>query len=199
MVIDLKEHLEHVLKLGIYEFLRVHLNEQLRLNFCVENENDSFEKWALDRQIIVSLNKKDLINEESIRLLDKKLIFNDSKLSEHIMINKISSIDDDDKINDINGLLQQLKQKVSNLCSNSMNEAPSLTQQRHRDNLVKCVNCLKSYQEKMEKSSNSSEIQDLALIAEELRIAARWLGKITGNVTSEQILDVIFRDFCIGK
>ena len=37
------------------------------------------------------------------------------------------------------------------------------------------------------------------LVAEELRIASRALGRLTGRVDVEDILDVIFRDFCIGK
>ena len=37
------------------------------------------------------------------------------------------------------------------------------------------------------------------LLGEELRIAARALGRLTGQVDVEDILDVIFRDFCIGK
>jgi tRNA modification GTPase len=37
------------------------------------------------------------------------------------------------------------------------------------------------------------------LIAEELRAAAVTLGRLTGRVDVEDILDVIFRDFCIGK
>ena len=37
------------------------------------------------------------------------------------------------------------------------------------------------------------------LIAEELRLAARALGRLTGRVDVEDILDAIFRDFCIGK
>jgi tRNA modification GTPase len=37
------------------------------------------------------------------------------------------------------------------------------------------------------------------LIAEELRTAATALGRLTGRVDVEDILDVIFRDFCIGK
>jgi tRNA modification GTPase len=36
-------------------------------------------------------------------------------------------------------------------------------------------------------------------IAEELRLAARALGRLTGRVDVEDVLDVIFRDFCIGK
>ncbi|MEP4734570.1 hypothetical protein, partial [Parvibaculum sp.] len=37
------------------------------------------------------------------------------------------------------------------------------------------------------------------LVAEDLRLAARALGRITGRVDVEDLLDVIFRDFCIGK
>src|ERR1700722_9375339 len=37
------------------------------------------------------------------------------------------------------------------------------------------------------------------VLAEELRLAARALGRLTGRVDVEDILDVIFRDFCIGK
>ena len=37
------------------------------------------------------------------------------------------------------------------------------------------------------------------LLAEELRLALRGLGRLTGRVDVEDILDVIFRDFCIGK
>jgi tRNA modification GTPase len=37
------------------------------------------------------------------------------------------------------------------------------------------------------------------LIAEQLRAAATTLGRLTGRVDVEDILDVIFRDFCIGK
>jgi tRNA modification GTPase len=37
------------------------------------------------------------------------------------------------------------------------------------------------------------------IVAEELRLAATALGRLTGRVDVEDILDVIFRDFCIGK
>jgi tRNA modification GTPase len=37
------------------------------------------------------------------------------------------------------------------------------------------------------------------VIAEELRAAATTLARLTGRVDVEDILDVIFRDFCIGK
>jgi tRNA modification GTPase len=37
------------------------------------------------------------------------------------------------------------------------------------------------------------------LAAEDLRVAAHSLGQLLGRVDVEDILDVIFRDFCIGK
>jgi tRNA modification GTPase len=40
---------------------------------------------------------------------------------------------------------------------------------------------------------------DESLLAEDLRMALRGLGRLTGQVGVEEILDVIFRDFCIGK
>ena len=44
---------------------------------------------------------------------------------------------------------------------------------------------------------NLSNREDL--LAEELRLATRALGRLTGRVDVDDILDVIFRDFCIGK
>lgn len=70
---------------------------------------------------------------------------------------------------------------------------PSLTQERHRIMLEKCLKSLQSYLVKIDQQV------DFALAAEDLRLAVRWLGYITGHVTSDEILDIIFRDFCIGK
>ena len=37
------------------------------------------------------------------------------------------------------------------------------------------------------------------LAAEDLRLSVRYLGSLTGRVDIEDLLDMIFRDFCIGK
>jgi tRNA modification GTPase len=37
------------------------------------------------------------------------------------------------------------------------------------------------------------------IVAEELRAAATSLGRLTGHVDVEDVLDRLFRDFCIGK
>ena len=68
-------------------------------------------------------------------------------------------------------------------------EAPSLTRQRHRKALEECSAAL----------ARSLEAPLPELMAEDLRLAIRDLGRITGRVDVEEILDIIFKDFCIGK
>jgi len=68
-------------------------------------------------------------------------------------------------------------------------EAPVLTRARHRYALEQAVVSL-------ERALASGEAE---LFAEDLRLAARWIGRITGRIDIEELLDVIFRDFCIGK
>ena len=67
--------------------------------------------------------------------------------------------------------------------------AAPLTRARHRDALEECVGALHR--------ALKAPMSELA--AEDLRLAARALGRITGRVDVEEILDVVFRDFCIGK
>jgi tRNA modification GTPase len=47
--------------------------------------------------------------------------------------------------------------------------------------------------------SLGTKTAEIELVAEELRLAARALGRLTGRIDVEDVLDVIFRDFCIGK
>lgn len=41
--------------------------------------------------------------------------------------------------------------------------------------------------------------EEVVLAAEELRYAAQAVGRVTGEIGSEDVLDALFRDFCIGK
>ncbi len=47
--------------------------------------------------------------------------------------------------------------------------------------------------------SNLATGVEYTLVAEDLRLASEELGKITGKISSEDILDEIFSNFCIGK
>jgi tRNA U34 5-carboxymethylaminomethyl modifying GTPase MnmE/TrmE len=40
---------------------------------------------------------------------------------------------------------------------------------------------------------------DVVLGAEELRYAAQAVGRVTGSIDVEDVLDSVFKDFCIGK
>src|ERR1051326_8999436 len=71
-------------------------------------------------------------------------------------------------------------------------EPSIVTRARHRAALTETVEAL---ERAIEQGSRGQE----DLVAEELRLAARRLGRITGRVDVEDILDVVFRDFCIGK
>lgn len=73
----------------------------------------------------------------------------------------------------------------------SLSEAPLATRERHRHYLNACLAGLKSA---VEAASLPAELR-----AEDLRRAADALGRITGRIDVEELLDVIFRDFCIGK
>lgn len=67
--------------------------------------------------------------------------------------------------------------------------APAITRARHRAALTECRDAL----------GRALTAEQQELLAEDLRLAARALGRITGRVGVEDVLDVIFKDFCIGK
>ncbi len=68
-------------------------------------------------------------------------------------------------------------------------EVPVITRSRHRTALVECRDAL----------TRALAASEAELLAEDLRLAARALGRITGRVGVEDLLDIVFRDFCIGK
>jgi len=87
-------------------------------------------------------------------------------------------------------LLNQLARQAEDFLAGS--ESALVTRQRHRLALEEVLAALRRAQ-----SGDVAGHEDL--LAEELRIAAGALGRLTGRVDVEDILDVIFRDFCIGK
>ena len=68
-------------------------------------------------------------------------------------------------------------------------DAPALTRPRHRQALNEALQSLQH-------AVNATAPE---LFAEDLRLALRAIGRITGVVDVEEILDSVFRDFCIGK
>jgi tRNA modification GTPase len=70
-------------------------------------------------------------------------------------------------------------------------ESGLVTRERHRSHLLAAQSALARA---LAEASGREEI-----VAEELRLASGALGRLTGKIDVEDILDAIFRDFCIGK
>jgi tRNA modification GTPase len=87
-------------------------------------------------------------------------------------------------------LLSALARKAADALGSG--EPALLTRERHRHTLETALAALRR---SLAEPAASRE----DLLAEELRLAATALGKLTGRIDVEDVLDVIFRDFCIGK
>ena len=70
-------------------------------------------------------------------------------------------------------------------------ETPALTRPRHRQALTEAQASLRH--------ALTAPNDQPELFAEDLRLALRAVGRITGRVDVEELLDSVFRDFCIGK
>jgi tRNA modification GTPase len=89
--------------------------------------------------------------------------------------------------------VDRLLQAVGNRARNFFGSEPSLVgRERHRKALNAAMLAL---ERALSEGSRGRE----DIIAEELRFAATSLGRLIGRVDVEDILDAIFRDFCIGK
>ena len=87
--------------------------------------------------------------------------------------------------------IERLIETTRNLVAErfAVGETPILTRARHRTALEECAAALRG--------AETSTLPEL--MAEDLRLAVRALGRITGRVSVEDILDVVFAEFCIGK
>jgi len=87
-------------------------------------------------------------------------------------------------LGDLEGLVQERFEGL---------EPALITRQRHRDELSACQLHLDEAIEIVKVGG------DEVFAAEEIRLAMRALGRLSGRVDVEELLDVVFRDFCIGK
>ncbi|HIJ87826.1 MAG TPA: tRNA uridine-5-carboxymethylaminomethyl(34) synthesis GTPase MnmE [Desulfuromonadales bacterium] len=71
-------------------------------------------------------------------------------------------------------------------------EYVSLSRARHRDALVSAVDCLRQF-------SFGLQERNLELLAIDLRDALGAVGAVTGQSVTDEVLDLIFSSFCIGK
>jgi tRNA modification GTPase len=88
----------------------------------------------------------------------------------------------------IEALLQTIKTRMDERIGG--HEGLSLTRLRHRLALERCL-------ESLNRAIGGNALPEL--VAEDVRLAMRHLGQITGRIDVEDLLDIVFRDFCIGK
>jgi len=125
---------------------------------------------VIDAQSILVANKIDLARPASDRLGAHRLWLLSARSGEGLA-----------------ELEQELARRAAALLE--IGADPHLTRARHRAALEACLAAL----------DRACEADAPELRAEDVRLAMRALGRITGRVDVEDLLDLIFREFCIGK
>ena len=149
------------------------------------DNNNSDIKNINEFKVIMVLNKADLVKDIDIN----KIIMNQIKIKDRmipITTYPISCVTG-------RGLAEfesSLSSSVKALLQSGNSESALITRERHRKHIQQCT-------EHLDRFLASNLPMDAA--AEELRLAMLELGRVTGRVDVEELLDIIFRDFCIGK
>jgi len=118
-----------------------------------------------------------LVDDEAIALFTKCDVVRHPRAGMAISTKTGEGIDD---------LLEALESRITERFSG---EGAIITRSRHRGLLNQSHGHLQRF----------FTVQELELKCEELRRAATLIGKITGKITVDDVLDVIFSQFCIGK
>ena len=139
-------------------------------NLVIEIFDDPTRLEFKEARLVV-LNKCDLNNKEQLKF----------KSAINISAQTGEGIDD---------LLKTISSKVTENFQYQSSTIPTKT--RYILSVQKTVQSLLN-------AKNINLISQTELIVEELRLAINEIGRITGSVDVEEYLEVIFKDFCIGK
>ncbi|XP_060871826.1 tRNA modification GTPase GTPBP3, mitochondrial isoform X1 [Metopolophium dirhodum] len=174
----------------------------------VQAESADMVILVTDAQCLLDVDNMDLWLQKHVENLKVRC---DNCL---VYVNKIDSLSDDQvirlkkvsqnsywtvcfgscKVNE--GLLDMMRtfeNCLQQICGNPNFEHPRCSQARHRYCLLNALNNVQTYL----KMSESDKNIDVA--AQHLRKATLYVGKITGHVSTEEVLTEIFSKFCIGK
>lgn len=180
--------------IGVERSLEMSRNADLILYLCdpkdilsagsLNKDDSEFIKNA-KAPVITVITKEDLLDTESKEKI--KEILKAEKIKEPIIISSKAS-------NGIKALSEKAYSVLAkNTGSSGLSKTASLGSERQRDAVQKALDVLKTaYQ-------NSLEGFPLDLIVEDLEEALSFLGEITGEVRSDDILDKVFSGFCVGK
>ncbi|XP_053659146.1 tRNA modification GTPase GTPBP3, mitochondrial [Anopheles marshallii] len=154
-----------------------------RLDAFIEEYTQSLgiDKRMISHTLII-LNKCDLVDNDTLDRLK-----NNSTFSCLSCESKAGLVE----------LMERIKTRLEQLCGNPAVESPTISQERHRSHLKQCLTYLERFRDYFKETAETD--RDLAIVTHHLRNAVRCIGKITGTVETEEILDVIFSTFCIGK
>ncbi|KAJ7646146.1 tRNA modification GTPase TrmE [Mycena rosella] len=89
------------------------------------------------------------------------------------------------------GFAKALQRKYALNDDSASIHTPLITHARHRVHLESAARFIDAFL--------ATSAEDIVLGAEELRYAAKAVGKVSGLIDVEDVLDALFRDFCIGK
>jgi tRNA modification GTPase len=131
--------------------------------------------------IIFDHTKK--IDKKILKLFDLKSILVQDKIYKPIRISAKKNIG-------ISNLVKTISKKIDDHFM--VNEDNIISRQRHTKSLENTVFFI-------ERCLNKKTIDQIDMAAEDLRLAVRNLGEVVGYVNVEELLDRIFKDFCIGK
>ncbi len=135
---------------------------------------------------------KELANRKVI------LVLNKSDLPELIRLPASFSAHETIRISTLSGAgIEDLHQAIHTVFLHGhavdSREYIALSNVRHRDSLDKCRHALQRFTE------NAAADGKLELLAIDLREALHSIGEVTGETTPDEVLDIIFQRFCIGK
>ena len=164
---------------GVKRALNKAQNADIKI-YLVDTLNPIIQKNLIDENTILVFNKIDKISNDEINF---KKIISDAGIDNQ---NNFLIISVAKNIN-ISKLFEALKEKIDLLIPNF--NSPLITQERYR---ISLQNCLKSLE-------NLNLNKNIEICAENLRICANEIAKINGKIDIENILDLIFSKFCIGK
>ncbi|MDR3266307.1 MAG: tRNA uridine-5-carboxymethylaminomethyl(34) synthesis GTPase MnmE [Tannerella sp.] len=138
-------------------------------------------KRAKGKKIILIFNKIDKLSEEELEILNSLF---DPFCCERIQISA--------KLRHNTELLQEALLKAAELPQISANNV-IVSNIRHYEALTKALESIRRVEEGLETRLSGD------FIAQDIRECMHYLGEITGEISTDEILGNIFRNFCIGK
>lgn len=180
---------QEIEKLGVQRAINVAKQADITLVVLdlpdlLAKKNLSVDLSDISADAIVLLNKADALeaplDESQLKVIETLL-----HPRTNYFIGSVKTVDAMEKF--IASLTNGIKEQFDL----GMTDLPLITDARHRYHLEECLGFLRAFIN----TPGDAPVE----AAEELRYAALALGKVTGRVDVEDVLDALFAGFCIGK